>query len=115
MNVQVTQHELEEIFTLEMDVKPKLRRIEELKEGVKALLLAKKQVELGRFDVRLKTLPGRHIPWKQGFIDRLGLAAAEAYRKLFPVTVRFDVLVDEHAVLPLWKSGAEAEGDQANR
>jgi hypothetical protein len=105
MNVQVTQAELKEISELERDIAPKARRVEELKEGVKALLLAKKPVEMGRFDARLKILPGRHVPWRQGFIDRLGLAAAEAYKKLFPVQVRFDVMVEEHAVMPLWKGG----------
>ncbi len=114
MNVQVTQHELEEIFELERDIAPKKRRVEELKEGVKVLLLAKKPVEMGRFDAHLKTLPGRHIPWKQGFIDRLGLAAAEAYRKLFPVQVRFDVMVEEHAVQPLWKGGAPGQEEANN-
>jgi hypothetical protein len=109
MNVQVTQAELKEIAELEIDVAPKIKRIAELKEGVKALLLAKKPVEMGRYDVLLKTLPGRHIPWKQGFIDRLGIAAAEAYKKLFRVQVRFDVLVTEHAVQPLWKGGQPGE------
>lgn len=105
MNVQVTQAELKEIAELEQDIAPKVKRIAELKEGVKALLLAKKPVEMGRFDVLLKTLPGRHVPWRAGFIEYLGEKMAEQYKKRFPVQVRFDVLVTEHAVTPLWKGG----------
>jgi hypothetical protein len=109
MNVQVTQQELEEIIGLERDIAPKKKRLEELKEGVKALLLAKKPVELGRFDAALKTLPGRHVPWRAGFIEYLGEKLAEQYKKRFPVQIRFDVLVTEHAVLPLWKGGAPGQ------
>lgn len=39
--VQVAQQELQEIFDLERDVAPKLKRIEELQQGVKALLIAR--------------------------------------------------------------------------
>lgn len=55
MNIQVRQAELQEIFDLQREVDHKQARINELKEGVKALLIAKKPVELGRFDVRLIT------------------------------------------------------------
>ena len=47
MNVQVTQAELQEIVDLERDIAPKVRRIEELKEGVKALLISKRPIESG--------------------------------------------------------------------
>lgn len=110
--VKVTQQELKEIIDLERDVAPKVKRIEELKSNVKALLIHKMPVELGRFDARLIVRPGRHVPWRQGFIDRLGMAAAEAYKKLFPVQVRFDVMVEEHAVLPLW-NGDQGQADGA--
>src|SRR5215469_8094799 len=103
--VQVTQRELQEIFDLERDVAPKLRRIEELKQGVKALLMAKMPVELGRFDAILIKLPGRHVPWRSGFIEYLGEKLAEQFKKRFPVQMRFDLRVEEHAVLPLWNSG----------
>ena len=52
-HVQVTQQELKDIFDLEQDVGPKLKRIDELKSGVKALLLAKMPVEVGSFDAFL--------------------------------------------------------------
>jgi hypothetical protein len=103
--VQVTQQELQEIFDLQRDVTPKLKRIEELKQSVKALLIHKMPVELGRFDATLIKLPGRHIPWRLGFIEYLGTKLAEEYKKRFPVQMRFDVKVEEHAVLPLWKNG----------
>ena|SRR5271156_4750849 len=103
--VQVTQQELQEIFDLQRDVTPMLKRIEELKQSVKALLIHKMPVELGRFDATLIKLPGRHIPWRLGFIEYLGTKLAEEYKKRFPVQMRFDVKVEEHAVLPLWKNG----------
>jgi hypothetical protein len=114
MQVQVTQQELEEIFNLERQVAPLLKRIEELKSGVKALLIHKMPVELGRFDALLIKRPGRHVPWRQAVVDYLGLKFAEQFKKRFPVSMRFEVRVEEHAVLPLWKTGAEAAGDQAN-
>jgi len=104
-HVRVTQQELQEIFDLEREVAPKLKRIEELKQGVKALLLAKMQVELGRFDAILIKLPGRHVPWRVGFIEYLGTKLAEEFKKRFPVQMRFDVRIEEHAVLPLWNEG----------
>ena len=106
MDVQVTQHELEEIFELEHDVAPKLKRIDELKSGVKALLIHGKSVELGRFDAHLIKRFNRHVTWRQCVVDNLGLAFAEAYKKLFPPRMFCDVMVVEHAVPPLWKSGA---------
>src|SRR2546425_1914597 len=45
--VKVTQQELKEIIDLERDVAPKVKRIEELKSNVKALLIHKMPVELG--------------------------------------------------------------------
>jgi hypothetical protein len=109
--VQVTQHELEEIFELQRDIAPKLKRIEDLKQGVKALLLHRMPVELGRFDAILIKLPGRHIPWRLGFIEHLGNKLAEEYKKRFPVQMRFDVKVEEHAVLPLWNKGGTTGND----
>jgi hypothetical protein len=109
--VQVTQQELQEIFDLERDVAPKLKRIEELKQGVKALLIARMPVELGRFDAMLVKLPGRHVPWRLGFIEHLGIKLAEEFKKRFPVQMRFDVRVEEHAVLPLWNTGGITSGD----
>jgi uncharacterized Fe-S cluster-containing protein len=73
MNVQVTQAELKEIVDLERDIAPKVKRVEELKEGVKALLIAKKPVELGRFDVSLLWRYVRHPAWRQIVVDKLGV------------------------------------------
>jgi hypothetical protein len=103
--VQVTQNELQEIFDLERDIAPKLKRIDELKQGVKALLIGRMPVELGRFDAILIKLPGRHVPWRVGFIEYLGIKLAEEFKKRFPVQMRFDVRIEEHAVLPLWNNG----------
>jgi hypothetical protein len=105
--VQVTQHELKEIFDLERDVAPKLKRIEELKSGVKVLLIHKMPVELGRFDASLITRHVRNPTWKQCVVDNLGVDFAEAYRKRFPLRMFCDVQVVEHAVLPLWNPGRE--------
>jgi hypothetical protein len=113
MNVQVTQMELREIFELEGDVAPKVKRIEELKEGVKALLVARKPVELGRFDAFLIKFVSRSVPWKQAVVDYLGEKFAEQFKKRFQPHVRFDVRVEEHAVAPLWKGGEPGQ-EEAN-
>lgn len=105
MQVMVRQDELREIFTLEREVAPKLERIDELKSNIKALLIHKMPVEMGRFDVKLIKRFNRHVTWHQGFVDRLGLAAAQAYAKLFKPRMFCDVVVEEHAVAPLWRGG----------
>jgi hypothetical protein len=112
MNVQVTQSELREIVELERDVTPKLKRIAELKEGVKALLIAGKTVELGRFDAFLIKFVSRSVPWKQAVMDYLGEKFAEQFKKRFQPHVRFDVKVEEHAVLPLW-NGDQGHANEA--
>jgi hypothetical protein len=106
MQVQVTQQELKEIFDLEQEVGPKLKRIEELKSGVKALLLYKRPVEVGRFDAVLLKRITRPVTWRQAVVDNLGLAWAEAYKKRFPTRLFCEVRVEEHAVAPLWKDGS---------
>jgi hypothetical protein len=113
--VHVTQQELREIFDLEREVAPKLKRIEELKQNVKALLIAKMPVELGRFDATLIKMPGRHIPWRLGFIEHLGIKIAEEFKKRFPIQMRFDVRVEEHAVLPLWNNGGTTGANAGER
>jgi hypothetical protein len=100
--VQVTQHELEEIFNLERDVAPKLKRIDELKSNVKALLIHKMSVQLGRFDAVLVKRIMRPVPWRQAVVDYLGLKFAEQFKKRFPVRMFCEVKVEEHAILPLW-------------
>jgi hypothetical protein len=101
--VQVTQQELREIYELSRDVAQKQTRIDELKSGVKALLAAKMPVEEGRFDARLVFRRVHHVPWKQAVIDKLGLDFAERFRKSSPSSVLCDVMVEEHAIPPLWK------------
>jgi len=108
MQVQITQQELQEIYELEQDVAPKLKRIEELKQGVKALLIAKMSVELGRFDAHLIKRMVRSVPWRQAVIDHLGLQFAESFKKRFPLRMFCEVAVEEHAVPPLWKSGSDS-------
>jgi hypothetical protein len=107
----VSQKELAEWAELEREVAPKLKRIEELKSNIKVMLLHHSQVELGRFDAILIKLPGRHVPWRLGFIEYLGDARADEFKKRFPVQMRFDVKVEEHAVLPLWNNGGTTGTD----
>jgi len=109
MEVHVTQQELQEICELQRDVAPKMRRIEELKQNVKILLIHKMPVELGRFDARLVKKFPRNVPWKEAVVQNLGVEWAEKYRKKFPPHMVCDVLVEEHAVYPLWKNGAESQ------
>lgn len=65
-------------------------------------------VELGRFDAHLVKVPGRHVPWRIGFIEYLGQKLADEFKKRFPVSIRFDVKVEEHAVPPLWTDGSDS-------
>ncbi len=106
--VQITQSELQEIFELEREMQEKQVRLDELKNGVRVLLHNKVPIEPGRFVAHLVTIPGRNVPWKQVVVEELGMDFAEACRKRYPVKVRFDVKVEEHAILPLWKEGANA-------
>jgi hypothetical protein len=104
MDVKVTQRELKEIYDLETDVAPKLRRIEEMKSSVKALLVHKMPIEPGRFTAHLITRMMRNVGWKQCVLDHLGAPFAEAYKKRFPPHPVCVVAVEEHAVLPLWQN-----------
>jgi hypothetical protein len=61
------------------------------------------RVQPGRFDAKLKKIPFRNVPWKVLVLDRLGQAAADLFKKLYPVRIRFEVVVVEYAVEPLWK------------
>jgi hypothetical protein len=112
--VQVTQHELREIFDLERDIAPKQKRVDELKAGVKVLLIHKMPVELGRFDASLITRHVRNPTWKQCVVDNLGVDFAEAYRKRFPLRMFCDVQVEEHAVLPLWNGSQDSGADMGH-
>jgi hypothetical protein len=105
MQVMVTQLELGELFELKRDVATKLLRIAEIESNVKALLLHKMPVEMGFYSVTLQKRFNRHVTWKQGFVEKLGLAAAKAYEKLFPPRMFCAVVVEDHATAPLWKGG----------
>src|SRR5215468_6164898 len=98
--VQITQSDLEEIHNLEHEVFEKQKRIDELKAGVKVLLINKMPVELGRFDAHLIKRFSRPVPWKRAVVDNLGVDFAESFRKQFPPRIRFDVAVEEHAIPP---------------
>jgi hypothetical protein len=114
MNVQVTQAELQEIVDLEREIAPKVKRIEELKEGVKALLVANQPVELGRFDASLIWRYVRHPAWKQIVIDNLGPHFAEECWRGTPGHRLCDLKVEEHAVLPLWNGGGATNSGADN-
>ena len=101
--IQVTQDELRELYELERDVAQKQTRIDELKSNVKALLIAKMPVEAGRFDARLIMKRIHHVPWKQVVLDHLDVEFAERFRKSSPSSVICDVMVEEHAIPPLWR------------
>ncbi|HEV2398149.1 MAG TPA: hypothetical protein VGS27_14480 [Candidatus Sulfotelmatobacter sp.] len=108
IQVQVTQQELEEIIELERLIAPMQKRVDELKSNVKALLIHKMPVEIGRFDATLIRFTGRHVPWRRGFEEYLGEDEAEKFKKRFDVHVRFELKVEEHAVPPLWKDGSDS-------
>jgi hypothetical protein len=105
MQVMVTQVELGELFELKRDVTAKLLRIAEIESNVKALLLHKMPVEMGFYSATLRKRFNRHVTWKQGFVQKLGLEAARAYEKLFPPRMFCEVVVEDHATAPLWRGG----------
>lgn len=109
MNVQVTQAELRELFDLEHEIALKQARINELREGVKALLIAKRSVELGRFDVKLVWRAFRNPAWRQIVIEKLGYEFAEECRRNTPINRLCEVRIEEHAVMPLWNDSGEED------
>jgi hypothetical protein len=102
--VLISQAELQEIYELQRELISKQNHLEELKSNVKTLLIGKVRIQSGRFMAHLITIPGRNVPWKQVVVEELGADFAETCRKRFPVRVRFDVKVEEHAIVPLWKN-----------
>lgn len=109
--LQITQAALQEVYELEREIAEKETHLGELKEGVKSLLIAKAPIEFGRFTAHLVTIPGRNVPWKQVVIEELGVDFMESCRRRYPVRVRYDVKVEEHAIPPLWRSGANSKPD----
>lgn len=109
--IRITQRELQELFDLRREVELRQKRADELTSNVKAMLISKIPVEDGRYAAWLSTKTFHHPAWKQAVIDHLGPGFAEAIRKSSPTTVVSDVIVEEHAVPPLWRGtvgGSEA-------
>jgi hypothetical protein len=101
--IQITQQELQEIHELDREIVQKLERSVQLKSNIKAMLFEKIPVELGRFDARLVFKRVRHPAWKQAVIDNLGYDFAEEFRKSSSASTLVEVMVEEHAVPPMWK------------
>jgi len=110
--VQITQHELQTIYELDRDIAHKQEQADHLKSNLKALLMARMPIEPGRFDARLKWRTVFHPAWKQFVIDRLGPQAAEDFRRASPSNRLCDVMVEEHATMPLWNQGTEESGSE---
>jgi hypothetical protein len=111
--IQITQRELQEIFELDRDIIQKQERVGHLKSNLRALLFEKMPIEFGRFDAKLLYKTVRHPAWKQLVIDKLGIQVAEAFRRASPSNTLCEVMVEEHAVPPLWKQMtgmSESEG-----
>jgi hypothetical protein len=101
--IQITQQELQEIYELDRDIAQKLGRSVQLKSNIKALLFEKIPIELGRFDAHLVFKRVRHPAWKQAVIDNLGYDFAEEFRRSSSASTLVEVMVEEHAVPPMWK------------
>jgi hypothetical protein len=102
--VSISQHDLQELFELAQEVDQKQKRLEDLRAYMKALLVAKTPIEMGRFDAHLIFKTIHHPAWKQTVIKELGAEFAEAVRRASPTSVLCDVMVEEHAIPPLWKA-----------
>jgi hypothetical protein len=111
-DVQITQLELQEVFELEREISERQERADHLKENLKALLMEKMPIEPGRFYARLVWRTVHHPAWKEAVVEHLGASFAEEFRKASSSNRISEVLVEEHAVEPLWKGlepGAESE------
>ena len=111
--IQITQQELQEIYELDRDLAQIQERSILLKSTIRALLFEKIPVEPGRFDARLVFKTVHHPAWKQAVIDNLGPEFAEDFRKSSPSSTLVEVLVEEHAVPPLWKQMMEGSGSES--
>ena len=110
--IQITQEELQEIYELDRELAQMEERSILLKSTIKALLFEKMPVELGRFDARLVFRTVHHPAWKQAVIDNLGPEFAEDFRKSSSSSTLVEVLVEEHAVPPLWKQMMDSAGSE---
>jgi hypothetical protein len=104
--VQITQRDLEEIHELQRDISEKQKRLEDVQGYVKTLLIAKTPIELGRFDARLSYKTTHHPAWKQAVIDELGAEYARFLWRNSTTSVFCQLLVEEHAIPPLWKASS---------
>jgi hypothetical protein len=110
--IQITQQELQEIYELDRDLAQKQERSDQLKSNLKALLFEKMPVEPGRFDARLVFRTVHHPAWKQAVVDNLGAEFAEDFRKSSSSSTLVEILVEEHAVPPLWKQMMDSSGSE---
>jgi hypothetical protein len=110
--ITISQQELQEIYELDRDIAQKEERVGHLKSNVKALLMEKIPIEPGRFHPRLAWRTMFHPAWKQLVIDKLGIAVAEAFRRSSPKNRVCELLVEEHATLPLWKQNSGMSDSQ---
>jgi hypothetical protein len=111
--IKITQAELKEFSELERELSWRQKHLEEMRGTIMVLLRGGAEVEDGRFDAKLVTRVGRPVPWKQEFIARMGEAVANLVKRDYKTHVFFEVRVMEHAVPPLWRSGA-GEGSTEN-
>ena len=113
-DVQITQQELQEIYELDRDIAQRQERSAHLKSNVEALLMEKRPMEQGRFYARLIWRTFHHPAWKQVVIDHLGPDFAEKVRKEAPSNKVCEVMVEEHAVEPLWKGLQDTGSESQN-
>lgn len=106
----VTQQELAEILDHERQIAWRIKRRDELRSNVHALLAAGAQVEPGRFDAHLKKRIGRSVPWRQLVFERLSPDVIDWFRRRFRTHVYFELEVVEYAVPPLWRNSDESGG-----
>jgi hypothetical protein len=111
--IQIRQQELQDIYELDRDIAQKQERVDQLKSNLKALLFEKMPVESGRFDARLIFRTVHHPAWKQAVIENLGPEFAESFRKSSSSSRLCEVLVEEHAVPPLWRQTMDASGSES--
>jgi hypothetical protein len=111
--IQITQQELQEIYELDRELAQMQERSDLLKSTIRALLFEKIPVEQGRFDARLVFKTMHHPAWKQAVIDNLGPEFAEDFRKSSSSSTLVEVLVEEHAVPPLWKKMTESSESES--
>src|SRR5260370_5392876 len=110
--IKIIQAELKEVSEMERELAWKQKPLEEMKGTLMVLLRGGAEIEDGRFDARLVTRIGRPVPWKQEFIARLGEAVANLVKRDYKTHVFYEVQVMEHAVPPLWQSGASDAGSE---